>query len=71
MTELQNDIMILNIGGRMIPLFVPIGNAETGASNQERENSEDGFDFDINGPLNDTMRNFADLMDHFLACSNK
>ena len=70
MTELQNDIMILNVGGRMIPFwghFVPEGNMETDdASNKERDNMEDGIDFDITDPLNDTMRNFADLMDHFL-----
>ena len=60
------DILILNVGGRMIPVFVPKGNAETDASSQERVNPEDGISFDINGPLNDIMRNFADLMDHFL-----
>ena len=62
------DMMILNIGGRMIPVFVPKGNmdTETGASSQERVNPENGISFDVNGHLNDIMRNFADLMDHFL-----
>ena len=66
MTDLQNDIMILNVGGRMIPFLVPTGNMETEASNQERDNTEDGINFGINGPLNDTMRNFADMIYHFL-----
>ena len=70
MTELQNDIVILNVEGRMIPFwgfFVPEGNMETDdASNQERDNTEDEIIFEINGALNDIMRNFADLMDHFL-----
>ena len=58
--------MILNVGGRMIPFLVPTGNMETEASNQERDNTEDGINFGINGPLNDTMRNFADMIYHFL-----
>ena len=50
----------------MIPFLVPTGNMETEASNQERDNTEDGINFGINGPLNDTMRNFADMIYHFL-----
>lgn len=67
-SEEHKDIMVLNVGGRLIPIPVlaPKGNEEAEASNQENENPQDGINFAINGPLNDIMRNFADLMDHFL-----
>ena len=67
-SEEHKDIIILNVGGRWIPVLVPKDNEEAEASNQERENpqDQDGINFGINGPLNDTMRNFADLMDHFM-----
>ena len=67
-TEEQKDIMVLTFGGRFFPVFVPKNNPGTEASNSENENTnaEYEFNFDINGPLTDMMKNFADLMDHFL-----
>ena len=66
-SEEHKDMKIINVGGRLFPFFIPQGNEEeTETSNQESENPVDGINFDINGPLNDIMRNFADLMDHFL-----
>ena len=64
-SEEHKDIMVLNVGGRMT-ILASTGNEEAEASNQESENPQDGINFGIDGPLNDTMRNFADLMDHFL-----
>ena len=65
-SEEHKDMKIINVGGRLFPFFMPRDNEETETSNQESENPVDGINFDINGPLNDIMRNFADLMDHFL-----
>ena len=67
-TEEQKDIMVLTFGGRFFPVFVPKNNTGTEASNPENTNTnaEYEFNFDINGPLTDMMKNFADLMDHFL-----
>ena len=67
-SEEHKDIMVLNVGGRLIPIPVlaPTGNEEAEASNQESENPQEGINFGIDGPLNNIMRNFADLMDHFL-----
>ena len=67
-SEEHKDIMVLNVGGRLIPIPVlaPTGNEEAEASNQESENPQEGINFGIDGPLNYMMRNFADLMDHFL-----
>ena len=67
-TEEQKDIMVLTFGGRFFPVFVPKNNPGTEASNTENDNTnaEYEFNFDINGPLTDMMKNFADLMDHFL-----
>ena len=66
-SEEHKDMIILNVGGRLIPVLAPKDNEEAEASNQESENPQDGINLGIiNGTLNDTMRNFADLMDHFL-----
>ena len=64
----DKDIMVLTFGGRFFPVFVPKNNPGTEASNTENDNTnaEYEFNFDINGPLTDMMKNFADLMDHFL-----
>ncbi len=66
-SEEHKDMIILNVGGRLIPVLAPKDNEEAEASNQESENPQDGINLGIiNGTLNETMRNFADLMDHFL-----
>ena len=67
-TEEHKDIIVLTFGGRFFPVFVPKNNPGTEASNTENDNknAEYEFNFDINGPLTDMTKNFADLMDHFL-----
>ena len=66
-SEENKDIMILTFGGRFFPVFVSKDNPGTEASTRENQNPEHELNFDIiNGPLNDIMKNFADLMDHFL-----
>ena len=67
-SEEHKYMKIINVGGRLFPFFMPQGNeeTETESSDQENENPDDGINLDISGPFNDIMRNFADLMDHFL-----
>ena len=72
-TEEHKDMVILNVGGRLFPFLFPVvpkDNPETEESDtdqvQGNKGSEAGGYSDLTGPFNDMLKNFADLMDHFL-----